>query len=88
MGNIDIFDGYYDEECYCEEEFYGTDNIWIGEDQTHYNISEMATRHIKNCIRMLERKLMRDETLEECCISYIESRISTLKEELKKRGKK
>ena len=87
MGNIDIFDGYYAEECYCQEELYGTGNVWIGYDQTHYNINTMATRHIKNCIRMLERKLIREEeTLEECCADYIKSRIDTLEEELEKRS--
>ena len=86
MENIDIFDGYYDEECYCQEQFYGTGNTWIGYDKTHYNINTMETRHIKNCIKMLRRKLIREEeTLEDCCANYIESRISTLEEELEKR---
>lgn len=88
MGDIDIFDGYYDEQCLCQEELYGTGNTWIGYDKTHYNINTMAKRHIENCIRMLRRKLIKnEETLEECCYSYIESRIKDLENELDRRGK-
>lgn len=87
MIDIDIFDGYYNEQCICQEQLYGTGNIWIGQDQTHYKLNKMVIRHIKNCINMLKRKLMRDKTLEECCINYIESRIDDLQSELNRRNK-
>lgn len=49
----EIFDGYYEEECYCQEERYGEGNIWKGAEYQEYKINEMEERHIKNCIKML-----------------------------------
>jgi hypothetical protein len=86
MEDIDIFDGYYDEECICQEQLYGTGDTWIGQYQKHYKLGKMETRHIRNCIRMLQRKLVKEEdSLESCCVYYIESRIQDLKNELNKR---
>lgn len=88
MADIDIFDGYYDEECLCQEQIYGSGDTWIAQDYKHYKINKMQTRHIRNCVRMLRRRLMyHEDDLEPCCYSYIESRIKTLEEELERRKK-
>ena len=83
----EIFDGYYEEECLCQEERYGEGNIWKGREYQEYKINEMEERHIKNCINMLERRLDKDDDLENCCVLYIEGRIETLKKELERRKK-
>ena len=76
-------------QCLCQAEVYGKDDYWIGQDGTRYKIAQMKRTHIHNCIKMLERKLIKDEPpLDSCCIDYIKSRIKDLRNELARRGLK
>lgn len=76
-------------QCLCQVEIYGKDNYWTGQDGTRYKIKQMKRTHIHNCIKMLERKLIRDEQyLDSCCVDYIKSRISNLRNKLTRRGLK
>ena len=80
-------------QCECQAEIYGKDDYWTGQDGTRYQIKQMTRTHIHNCIKMLERKLIRRsntdaEPLNSCCVDYIESRINDLRNELTRRGLK